>query len=92
MLSECLPLVLACLTLCGASQQIHLTEVEAEVGTEEPSVVLRATARPVMSCASVHTQWFSPAELCDLMDMVRFMATRLLCPWGGCSTNAPPVD
>ena len=33
---------------CAESQQPHLTEVEAEVDTEGPSVVLRATARPVM--------------------------------------------
>lgn len=64
MLPECLPPgVLACLTLCGASQQTHLREVEAEVGTEEPSVVLIATAGPVMGCASVPAQWFSPARL-----------------------------
>ena len=43
-LPECLPpVVLECLTLSGASQQPHLTEMEAEVDTEEPSVVLIAT-------------------------------------------------
>ena len=83
------PVVLECLTLCGASQQPHLTEMEAEVDTEEPSVVLIATARPVMGCASVHAQSFSPVRLFATSWTI---ATRLLCPWGGCSTNAPPVD